>query len=80
MFAPPSVRRSFFKCAPPLTWNPESAPENMLSSLFNRIGGVMISVFATSAVDRGFEHLSDQTKENKIGICWFSTKHAAFTS
>jgi hypothetical protein len=40
----------------------------------------MISVFATSAVDRGFEHLSDQTKENKIGICWFSTKHAAFTS
>jgi hypothetical protein len=25
MFAPPSVRRNFFKCAPPLTWNPGSA-------------------------------------------------------
>ena len=26
MFAPPSARRNFFKCAPPLTWNPGSAP------------------------------------------------------
>ena len=26
VFAPPSARRIFFKCAPPLTWNPGSAP------------------------------------------------------
>ena len=24
-FAPPSAQRNFFKCAPPLTWNPGSA-------------------------------------------------------
>ena len=29
IFVPPSARRNFFKCAPPLplTWNPGSAPE-----------------------------------------------------
>ena len=37
----------------------------------------MISVLASSAVDRGFERLSGQTKDNKIGICCFSAKHAA---
>jgi len=37
----------------------------------NRIGGAMVSVFASSAVDRG------QTKDFKIGICCFSVKHAA---
>jgi hypothetical protein len=26
IFAPPSTRRNFFKCAPPLNWNPGSAP------------------------------------------------------
>jgi hypothetical protein len=29
LFAPPSARRNFFKCAPPLTWNPGSAPGYM---------------------------------------------------
>ena len=43
----------------------------------NRIGGVIISVLASSAVDRGFEPRSGQTKDYKIGICCFSTKHAA---
>ena len=43
----------------------------------NRIGGIIISVLASSAVDRGFEPRSGQTKDYKIGICWFSTKHAA---
>ena len=43
----------------------------------NRIGGVMVSVLASSAVDRGFEHRSGQTKDYKIGICCFSAKHAA---
>ena len=43
----------------------------------NRIGGVMVSVLASSAVDRGFEPRSGQTKNYKIGICCFSAKHAA---
>jgi hypothetical protein len=43
----------------------------------NRIGGVIISVFSLSAVDRGFEPQSGQTKDYKIGICCFSAKHAA---
>jgi hypothetical protein len=43
----------------------------------NRIGGVIVSVFASSGVDLGFEPRSGQTKDYKIGICCFSTKHAA---
>jgi hypothetical protein len=43
----------------------------------HRIGGVMVSVLASSAVDRGFEPQSGQTKDYKIGICCFSAKHAA---
>ena len=42
----------------------------------NRIGGVVVSVLASSVVDRGFDPLSGQTN-NKIGICCFSAKHAA---
>ena len=34
----------------------------------NRIGGVMVSVLALSAVDREFEPRSGQT-DYKIGIC-----------
>ena len=45
--------------------------------LANRIGGVMVRVLASSAVDRGFEPRSGQTKDYKIGICCFSAKHAA---
>ena len=37
----------------------------------------MVSVLASSAVDRGFEPRSDQTKDYAIGICCFSAKHAA---
>ena len=47
-----------------------------ISSL-NRIGGVMVSVHASSAVDRGIEPRSGQTKHFKIGIWCFSAKHAA---
>ena len=43
----------------------------------NRIGGVMVSVIASSMVDRGFEPRSGQTKDYKIDICCFSAKHAA---
>jgi hypothetical protein len=37
----------------------------------------MVSVLASSAVDRGFEPRSGQTKDYEIGICCFYAKHAA---
>ena len=42
----------------------------------NRTGSVMIIVLASSVVDRGFEHRSDQTKDYKISICCYCAKHA----
>ena len=42
----------------------------------NRVAGVMVNVLASSAVDRGFELRSGQTKDYTIGICCFSAKHA----
>ena len=36
----------------------------------------MVSVLASSAVDRRFEPRSDQTKDYTIGICYFSAKYA----
>ena len=36
----------------------------------------MVSVLASSVADYGFEPRSGQTKDYKIGICCFSTKHA----
>ena len=45
--------------------------------LINRTGGVMVSVLASSVVDRGFEPRSGQTKDYTIDICCFSAKHAA---
>jgi hypothetical protein len=49
----------------------------LLSIKVNRISGVMVSVLALSAVDCGFEPRSGQTKDYKICICCFSTKHTA---
>jgi hypothetical protein len=43
----------------------------------NRIGGVIVSVLFSSAVDRGFEPRWGQTKAYKIGICCFSAKDTA---
>ena len=43
----------------------------------NRIGSIMVSVLASSAIDCGYEPRSGQTKECKIGICCFSTKNAS---
>jgi hypothetical protein len=48
----------------------------MISILFSRIGGVIVSVLLSSAVDHGFEPRSGQTKDYKIGICCLSAKHA----
>ena len=41
--------------------------------ILSRIGGVMVSVLASSVVDRGL----GQTKDYAIDICCFSSKHAA---
>ena len=43
--------------------------------MMHRIGGVMVSMLASIAVDREFKLLSSQIKDYKIGICCFSTKH-----
>jgi len=40
----------------------------------------MVSVLTSSLGDRRFEHLSGQTKNYQIGICWFSSKHAVLRS
>jgi hypothetical protein len=47
------------------------------SFIGNRIDGVIVSVLGSSAVDRGFEPRSVQTKDYAIGICCFSSKYAA---
>ena len=41
------------------------------------MGGVMVSVLVSSAVDRGFEPRSGQTNNYKIVIFCFSAKQAA---
>ena len=48
--------------------------------IMNLIDGVMVSMLASSAVDRGFQSQSDQTKDYKIGVCCFSAKQAALRS
>jgi hypothetical protein len=42
-----------------------------------RIGGVMVGVLTSSAVDPRFDPRLSQTKDYKIGICYFSaiTQH-----
>ena len=42
----------------------------------HRIGGVMASVVASNAIDRGFDPRSGQTKDYTIDICCFFAKHA----
>ena len=44
----------------------------------NHMGGVMVSMLASSVVlDRGFGPRSGQAKNYQIGICGFPAKHAA---
>ena len=52
----------------------------LLQENLERIGGVMVSVLDSSAINRGFELRSGQTKEYKIGICCFSAKHTSLKS
>jgi hypothetical protein len=44
--------------------------------IFKLVGGVMVSVLSSSAVDREFESRSGQTKDYEISICCFPAKHA----
>jgi hypothetical protein len=49
----------------------------------NHIGGVMVSMvsmLSSCVVDCGVKYMSDQTKDDQIGICYFSAKHAAVRS
>ena len=48
--------------------------------IHDRLGGVMVRVLAPSAEGRGFDPRPGQTKDFKIGICCFSTMHAALRS
>jgi hypothetical protein len=49
-------------------------------SIANRIDAVMVSVLASSAVDRGFEPRSGQTKDYKIVIYCLSAEHSSLMS
>ena len=40
----------------------------------------MVSVLAMSVADCGFKSRYGRTKDDKIGICFFSTKHPALRS
>jgi hypothetical protein len=44
------------------------------------LGGVMVSVLASSELDCWIEPQSGETKDYNIGICCFSPKHAALRS
>ena len=44
-------------------------------SILNRIDGIMVSVLASSVVDRSFDPRSGQTKNYKRVICSFSSQH-----
>ena len=44
------------------------------------IGGVIVSLLASSVVDHGFEPWSVQTKDYRIGICCLSAIHTILMS
>ena len=48
----------------------------LTTPLTGHIGGIMVSVLAASAVDRGFWSRSNQTNDYEIYICCSSSKHA----
>lgn len=54
----------------------------MNNFLDNHIGGIhiMVSLQATTVADGGIDPGSGLTKEYKIGVCYFSAKHAALSS
>jgi hypothetical protein len=66
---------SWFRCISLFVQNTTTCI-SLIWDTFNRIRGVMISVLASSVVDRGFEPRSGQAKDYKIGNCCFFVKHA----
>jgi hypothetical protein len=60
-----------------LSWSWFQILRQNISLFLNHIGGIMVTVLASSAVDRVFESRSGQTKYYKIGIFCFSEKHGA---
>ena len=46
----------------------------------NSIGGVMVGMLAWSGVDHEIKPWSGQTEDYRIGICFFSAKHAVVSS
>ena len=52
----------------------------MFYKFFNSIGGVVLSVLISSVVDGGFESVSGQTNNYKIGICCLSARLVALRS
>ena len=57
---------------------PQAHPIQVPLQLY--IGGIMVSILSLRVVDRGFEPLSGQTNEYKIGIFFFSAKYAVLKS
>ena len=49
-------------------------------NILNHIGPVIVSLLASSAVHRGLERWSVQTKDYIISIYYFSTKYTAVRS
>ena len=70
---------------PKFCWSCLTGLTHFANSAFGRncIGGAMVRVLASSAVDRGFEPRLGKTKDYKIGtnkwICCFAAQHAALS-
>ena len=58
-----TVLFSRFQCYCENSENKTAAKITLGPAVYNRIGGVMVSVLTSSAVDRGFEPQSGQTKD-----------------
>ena len=59
LFAPPSARRNFFKCAPPPNLNPGSAP-GISSLVLNNNHHTLLFVFRRSVVFSGYSSFLHQ--------------------
>ena len=46
----------------------------------DRINGVLVSVIGSSVIYHGFQPRLGQTKDYKIGICYFAAKRTALRS
>ena len=57
--------------------NEKEYSEQLNYPLFD-VGGVMVSLLTSSVVYRVFEPPSDQDKDYRIGIFFFSTQHVTF--